>query len=201
VRFKYGPVPEDPDFKPEEGGWRRLREPSILVGLVLSFPIGVLAVVGLLYGWSAVLTLAGVSLDAQNAVFQQVGPLVLPAVLVSVPVHELIHAVFHPQQGRSSATVVGARPTKGVFYAQYFHELSWARHLVILAGPFVVLSLVPLLVGAALHWAPPFIIALSTINGLGSCMDLFYIFVFGLQVPVSATSRNKGWRTWWRESG
>lgn len=46
MRLHVGPPPQDQAFKPEEGGWHRLKEPeSPFLQLLLSLPVGALAVV------------------------------------------------------------------------------------------------------------------------------------------------------------
>jgi hypothetical protein len=59
-------------------------------------------------------------------------------------VHELLHAVVHPGYGFTDATVIGAWPSKLLFYAHYCGPLSRERFLLVFAMPTLVITGLPL---------------------------------------------------------
>jgi hypothetical protein len=104
-----------------------------------------------------------------------------------VVVHEFIHASVHPLGGRSNASVIGFWPSRVLFYGHYTGALSRERFLAILLAPFLVLSVLPLLValtgalppglaGSTLAWC-------STLNALFACGDLFGAALVAAQIP------------------
>ncbi len=52
--------------------------------------------------------------------------------------------------------------------------------------------------GWLLHSAPPWAIALATLNGFGASADLVGAVLILAQVPRSGVVRNRGYETWWR---
>lgn len=188
MRWGLGPIPEDRGFTPARGGWAAVREPNPWLTQLLALPIGIGTGFGLALAfgaWTSVqwLHVSGVGLVA--------------VLLLAIPVHEAVHAWLHPGGGRTDRTVVGFWPRAGIFYAHYEGEMSRARFLATLAGPFVALSILPL--ALALAGATRGELAyLSILNGMCACGDLFGFLVVLVQIPPGVTVRNKGWRTYWR---
>lgn len=192
ARFRFGPIPEDPEFHPEEEDWRPLKEPSPGIMQLMAVPIALIVVLGLAVAWGNVAPFSIVVRDLASF------GAVLLTLVVMIPVHEAIHALCHPHHGRSSATWLGFWPAKGLFYAFYDAEMSRGRSLLIGAAPFLVLSVLPLAVCAILAQAPGLVVLASLWNGLGASGDILGLILVGLQVPAGSVLRNRGWRTWWR---
>jgi len=190
-----GPIPDNPDFRPQDGRWQSLKEPSPWVAQLCAFPLAVAVFLGLMVAWRIVIPSGFFVEKVQQAMF-----LILPALLVAIPVHEAIHGMCHPYGGRSEATVFGFWPRKLLFYAHYDDEMSRNRFLLVLTAPFVVLTLGPLLISAAFSWIQPFLISLSFANGVAASLDILGFALIGVQLPSSARLRNKGYRTWWRDA-
>lgn len=91
-----------------------------------------------------------------------------------------------------------APSNKRIIGDSYRDELSRNRFMLILAAPFLVLSVVPLILCTALSIAPPLVVALSIANGAGACVDLLGIALLGIRLPSTAIVRNQGESTWWR---
>jgi hypothetical protein len=145
MRLHFGAIPSSPDFTPD-ALWKSLRQPSPGMELLVALPVGIVAA-----GVAAVLWLAITPLQVQDVT----SAMSLPGFLVSfagiVVVHELIHAVVHPMSGRSSHSIVGVGGPSTGFYAHYDGEMTRNRFVAILLAPLVVISLVPLLVAAAIQ--------------------------------------------------
>lgn len=188
MKFRVGPVPEDPAFEPAAQGWRSIREPDPLAYQILALPIMVITF-GLSHG----------------AMYQytslRLGDAPLWAWLVGfvliIPVHEFCHILCHPGVGRRPATIVGWWSRKLVFYAHYEGEMSRNRFLLIFMAPFLILTVLPILAAACLGlaWWPLMVLALM--NTLHAAGDLTGALLVWFQIPSEAIIRNKGWRTYW----
>jgi hypothetical protein len=205
MRFIVGEPPANPAFRPEAEGWTKLREPSpwtlVAVGSGLGIPLAILAA----FAWVHFIEITPVSLNL--SIF---GPAARQAVLVlmaCVPplglallivLHELCHALAFPRWGMTRDTVIGAWPSKMLFYAGHLREVSRTRYIAVCAMPFAVLTMAPLIVGAiagsmSLPWA-----ALSTANALVCGGDAILLVLVDAQIPRRAVIRNQGWASWWR---
>lgn len=200
MRFQLGKVPET-DFKPDES-WTPLREPGPFVMQLCALPIGIATTFAVGRGWWAILYgMPPMRLSAYAVVLTPFA--LIASLVVLILVHEMIHALFHPQNGRTDDSVVGFWPRRLLFYAHFCAALPRDRFMAILIAPFMILSLLPLVVFAC--FAPvlgtPAASAaawFSTWNALSSCGDLFGISILLWQVPRGAITRNQGWRTFWK---
>lgn len=202
MRFHFGAVPLDPEFDPQQQGWRSIREPGPWVMQLLALPVSVLLLVvsaGLLY-----LVLPHELLFTQPLTIQM--PLWMLALILIfvIPVHEVIHALVHPGWGLSSRTVIGLWLSKVLFYAHYEGPMSRNRFLLVFAAPYLVLSILPLALilllraaGAPVEtlWGLAFLSVIAGVLASGDAIGFWLIFS---QIPARATVRNKGWSTYWK---
>lgn len=191
MRFHLGAIPETPDFRPE-APWCPLREPTMWVMQCLGLPVGIAAAAGVAVLWITTTPLS-------EAAWKFSAPASLFSFAGIVVVHELIHAATHPLRGRSPHSILGFWPKQLAFYAAYNGELTRNRFIAILLMPLVVISFVPLLVAAALQMTSPWIAFVSAFNALIACGDIIGAGIIWWQVPATATLRNLGIRTYWRE--
>ena len=189
MRFHMGAVPETPDFSPD-ASWRSLRELTPWVMQFLAFPLGVVACVAVAALWLILTPFRAVSLDSPGTA--------LIAFVIAIPVHELIHAAFHPCSGRSASSILGFWPSRLVFYAHYAGELSRSRFITLLLMPLLIVSFVPLIACAIASLSPVLLVLMSILNAFCACGDIFAIGLLLFQVPPDATLRNQGWRTFWK---
>lgn len=196
MRFYLGPVPDE--FTPD-ASWRSIREPGPTGMQLFATPIGV--------GLALLTGLCWLRVGATPAALFADGLpvpsffVLLAALSLLIVVHELIHAFVHPRAGRSPATIIGFWPKQVLFYAHYSGPLTRNRFLAILTMPFVVITLVPLALAAAIPLSPTAIIVaawFSTWNALFACGDLFGLALILFQVPRGADIQNQGWRTYWK---
>jgi hypothetical protein len=196
MRLRLGPIPDE--FTPDSS-WRPIREPGPIVTQICALPLGIGAAVLAAYCWHKVGTSASFQISGSHAV------LFLVALVLSFPtlivVHELLHAIVHPRFGRSPATIIGAWPSRLLFYAHYSGALSRDRLLLVFAMPFLGITVLPLAV-AALGLIPPALTAtaawFSTWNALFACGDYFGFALILAQVPRKAVLQNQGWHTFWK---
>ena len=189
MRFHVGPPSPNAGFEPEAGGWTKLKEPGPWVMQLCAIPIavvlgGTLAFAG---SWAGPIRWTGG------------WPLIVVIVLLE-PVHETIHALTHPGNGRKRDTIVGLWPQRLLFYAHYDAALSRNRFLAILIMPLLAMSVLPLLITAVMGISLDWIVAVVVVNGLAAAGDVFGCLLVLFQVPANATVRNKGYYTWWQVS-
>jgi len=189
MRFRVGAIPECAEFTPCDP-WRPLREPGLLLMQIIALPLGI--------GVAAVVGVAWLAIAPAGDVWSLPPFAPLLIILGIIPVHELIHAAVHPGMGRTHESLLGLWPSRGVFYAHYDGELSRNRLIAILAMPFVVISLLPLVVCGVLGVTSPVIAFASTLNAFMSYGDLFGITLLLWQTPRTSRVRNQGWRTYWK---
>lgn len=190
MRLHFGAIPSSPDFVPV-APWKQLRQPpSPWIENLLALPIGVIAAVTVATLWFLVTPLRGIT-PAMSL------PVLLLSIAGFVVVHELIHALGHPMAGLSPRSILGFWAALG-FYAHYDGEMSRNRLITILLMPFVIISLVPLLVAAITQAASGWVAFISVLNALGACVDLLLAGSVLIQIPATAIVRFKSWRIFWR---
>ncbi|GAB1408186.1 hypothetical protein MASR1M8_21050 [Thermomonas brevis] len=189
-------LPDNPDFEPRaEDGWHPLPEPPaeklqvyVLVPLALSLPVMIAA-------WALAAQLAGGAGFSLGVIGLVVFLLGIPVLVV---VHEAIHLLLHPGSGRHAHSVLGASSKHGIVYALYFGEMTRMRYVAILLGPFIVLSVLPLLWCLATRTFSGWAAAVSLLNTAFACGDLLATWLILRGSPPGARMRNRGYYTWWR---
>ena len=195
MMFRLGPVPDEPGFRPEEGDWIRLREPSTGLMMLCVLPVAALVTTALVFAWSRT------GLRETSGTITSSGLLAfLLAVAGLLVVHELLHAIALPRFGTSSATTLGFWPKWMTPYISHEGELPRGRNVLVALMPFLVLSIAPLLLCIFFPPAPLWMVVLSVLNGIGASADLVSAVLIAVQVPASGFVRNRGYETWWRPS-
>ena len=189
MKIHWGAVPENTNFDPEAEGWSTIREPGPITLQFIAMPMAVV-VGGLLMGMLWLVWPGGAATGS-------IWLLLLIAILL-IPVHELLHVICFPGGLLSPHTLIGFWPSRVLFYAYYEGVLSRTRFLVTYAMPFLVLSILPILLVGVFGWPSLELVALSIINGMSASGDILGILLIGSQVPTSARVRNRGWRTYWK---
>jgi putative zincin peptidase len=159
---------------------------------VFALPLGVLTALGVAVLW--LMLTPTVNLIPS---FPILGTLALCGGILVV--HELIHAAVHPGFGLSAKTILGAWPSRGVFYAHYDGEITRERFLTVYLMPFAVISFGPLILCAAFRWESEWLAFVSWVNAFAACGDAFGTVLVLFQIPRGAIVRNQSWRTYWRE--
>ena len=199
MRLHLGAIPDE--FTPDES-WRPIREPGPLVMQAFALPIGLAVAFLVGYGWYLLETPTSLHFQQGQSIPFLIGVLLsMPALVV---VHELLHAIVHPRLGFSRDSIIGAWPSRMLFYAHYSGPLTRDRFLLVFAMPFLIITVLPLAV-AATGVLPPYwkLIAawFSIWNALFACGDVFGFFLILAQVPRRAILQNQGWRTYWKPMG
>jgi len=194
MRFHLGEIPESPDFIPDEA-WKVLQIPSIWGMQLIAFPIGILFL-----GLMALLWISLTPLLRPGTVKFPAPIGMLLACFVSVLIiHELVHASILPMAGTSKSTVVGFLPSKMFLYTAHLGDLSRSRCLVMLLAPFIVISIIPLIIASIFHVAPGWLAYASILNAFLASGDLYMAGLTMFRIPPHATIRGQGWKTYWRK--
>lgn len=198
MRFRLGPIPDDPNFDPQVGGWTKLKQPRVGWLMLIVLPVSVLLVVALSSAWAFVLRMHGAPTAMGGVVTPTVAGLLLLGCAGIILVHEAIHVLALPQFGLTDDTVLGFWPRTFTPYVSYEGETSRGRQIAVGLAPLLALSVTPLVIGASFGWAPLWIVMVSVLNGLGASADLVGVALVVWQVPVRGRVRSKGLETWWR---
>lgn len=131
-------------------------------------------------------------------------PAVMVILLLSVPLHELLHAVFLPDFGLSRSTTLVVWP-RGLRFGVFFDgQLSRRRWLLMRTAPFLVLALVPSIWLASSSGAPDdfaleaFLSLMILLNSVGSGGDLVAVAWVARRIPPGSSLLFRGGRAFWR---
>lgn len=206
MRFNVGLPPTNPDFSPGQPGWTQLNLPNPYLLTLIGIPIGGLTAFVLILGWEKLFPL-----DAEfgfripgvgHWVIFAIPFLLIAGLLLVVFVHELLHCLGHPKCGLSSQSCIGVWPTKLLFYATYLGGIGRNRYLLLGMLPFLVLSVLPLVVCAAIGEVGvttlTLLSAVSVFNGFSSCGDFLIFPIIVFQVPSGAVIHDHGWDMYWK---
>jgi hypothetical protein len=189
---------------PEEG-WHRIHSPSSRLGFVLAGVIG-LFIPFVMCAWlsAAEVFLARFRVGKlASSASMPWAPQVL-ALLLFIPLHEAVHAIWHPRLGLSSRTVVVIWPSKLRFGVYYGGCMTRRRWLVMRLAPFFFLTLVPIgLLTLFKVWPASFALdiflqVLFLVNGIGSGGDIVAAVWVLRQVPAGAQVCFHGGKAYWR---
>lgn len=193
MKFRIGSLPVNQDFDPHAGNWIPCKEPKPWVSTwLISIPLSLLLAI--------IFTVMLFKLTPFD--LQGLTPYKLVLLYIGVIVaHEAIHAVMQPDRGTSARTTLGFWPSHLVFYAHYDGERSRANFLFGLVSPFLLLSVVPMLLAIAFQTSAWWVGALILGNAVASSADLFGFFAVLLGTPKNSQLINNGWYTYWRVRG
>lgn len=205
MRIQLGNLPQDQGESPVGEGWHRIHSPGSRLGYLLAGLIGLvfpnlfclwLATVSVLHGGS------GGGEEATSTATPW-GAVVL-ALLLFIPLHELLHAIWHPRQGMSAQTVMVIWPAKLRFGVYYEGCMTRSRWLAMRTAPLMVLSAMPVALLTVLLFVPGafgleiFLQVMMLVNGIGSGGDLVAVLWVLSQVPPKAQICFCGGKAYWR---
>ncbi len=204
MKFHFGPFPGNPAFIPDVS-WQPLDEPEQKSILWVVLPLGLFTVAAFIILWFFLTPQSWIYFKYWFFIENSYVDIAILIAALAVT-HELIHAMFHPGYGLTSQTVLGLWLSKGALYAHWDGEWSRNRAMACLLMPFVVLSVIPLLVcmlpDKATLWldyiTKSMLCFVSIFNALCACGDLMGARLFFRQIPATGILRNKGYYTYWR---
>ena len=205
MKLALGSLPDNQERPPEAEMWHRIHSPSSRLGYLLAGLVG-LAFPFVLVWWLIVVSLlADGSKEAVTVV--DVPPpwgAVLLALLLYIPLHELLHAVWHPKLGLSPRTVLVIWPKRLRFGVYYEGCMTRRRWFVMRLAPLIVLSIIPAGFLMLFHFIPvsfaleTFLNVLLLVNGIGSGGDIVAVIWVLRQVPPKTQICFCGGKAYWR---
>ncbi len=205
MRLSLGNVPDNQGEPPESEEWHRIHSPSSRLGYLLAGLAG-LAFPFVLIGWLIVVSLLAGGTEAQDVAANAPTPrgAELLALLLYIPLHELLHAVWHPQLGLSSRTVLVIWPKRLRFGVYFEGCMTRRRWLVMRMAPLMVLSIIPAVLLAFFNFFPVsfaleiFLQVLLLVNGIGSGGDIVAVIWVLRQVPSKTQICFFGGKAYWK---
>ncbi len=192
MKFHFGDIPRPIDFEPDDS-WTLLREPSTMTKQLISFPIGIVMAIVLFQIWKALNPAEVLVLPSR---FQFIRMLIDTYFL-----HEACHLIAHPNMGFSSKSHVVISLSKLMSYTYYDAGLRRNSFILIQLFPLIVISIVAPIICMIFQFFSTWFVAISVINALSACVDLYYSLLILNQVPNKAIARTYKWRTYWKLSG
>jgi len=208
VRFHFGDL--NPPLVPpdEEEGWTRISGPRSASAHLLAWLIGI----GLFLAMMVALIFASFMATSASGAKGTAPPPPTPTpwfamaatLLLSVPAHELLHALFQPDFGLSPSTILVMWPRRlrfGIFFEGSMARGHW---LVMRMAPFVILCLLPtllliLVMGKPLDFTVETCLTLLIlVNSLGSGGDLLAAAWVASHIPRGSTLAFLAGRAYWR---
>ncbi len=131
---------------------------------------------------------------------------VVAAIVSYIPLHELLHLVWHPRLGASDRSFLVIWPTKLQFGVYYEGCMSRARWLLMRLAPLLLLSVLPAAFWAVFRYVAltrltsTFLAVMTILNCVGSGADVAGCFVVLSQVPRSAVLCFRGGKAYWMEA-
>lgn len=192
---------------PEEG-WHRIHSPGSRLGYLLAGLIG-LAFPNVLCAWLSAVSVfgRGNGLPARSAEHPTPWGAVVLALALLVPMHELIHAVWHPRWGLSPQTVMVIWPKHLRFGVYYEGCMTRVRWIVMRIAPLLCLSVLPVGLLTLFQYVPAsynlnvFLQVLMVVNGIGSGGDLVAVAWVLFQVPAGSQICFRSGKAYWRTVG
>lgn len=205
MRLHIGAFPLDPQFQPERDGWNSFNEPGPVAIQLLAIPIALVVANFLLACFNAAVPPA----MNREIMITFTTQLWLPflAMVLLLPLHEMIHALCYPRLGMTDQTLIGIWPQKVLMYALHLGPMTRARYLVTMSFPFLVLSFVPIAIVIVFNDLPinptvvTFLFIMSILNGIASSADILGIGLVLARLPGRAIIRTRGWKSYWKLPG
>ncbi|MCR6650094.1 MAG: DUF3267 domain-containing protein [Cellvibrionaceae bacterium] len=189
MRFVLGPIPQDTDFHPDEDGWYICRElnPKLAAWIIGPFVASIVMLVLCI----VILVFTEIRPDG----FSLLG--FLACYFFVIVAHEAIHAVCQPDRGLSGKSIYGFWPSRGICFTHFEGSRSRANFLVGIIAPFIILTVLPLMLTVIFGWRSWVVGVIIIWNGLSSALDLVGFGNVLASIPRNAKVRNLGWRTYW----
>ncbi len=205
MRLQLGDVAGKKEASPPPEGWHAIESRLLKGGYLLAVLIGLAVLVGLWVALGVWVAAIGNRPSLASAGMSRNPWLVTAAVLVLfIPLHESFHLLGQPGWGGSERSVVVLWPAKLRFGVYYEGCMSRRRWLAMRLAPFVLLSLLPVVVLALLQFFNQVVdleVGLSIlmiVNALGSGADLLAALAVLTTVPSRGQLCFQDGRGYWR---
>jgi hypothetical protein len=184
----------------QKAGWIKIKEPANLpISVLLSLPFAFLLTSSTAY----------IAYDLKPALFDFITPesfaiqftidlkfvMFFISIWIYMLIHEMIHAMFIPQFVKSEKTKWGINGLFGFVFTT--EPIKKERYLIISCMPFIILSILALLVFNLIGILNIYTLLLCLLNAMGSCVDFLNIVIISFQVKPRRTIINNGFETYY----
>lgn len=204
MRFHLGNVIQDQSRSTDKTGWQRIHSPALWRGYVLALAAGFFSFTILCGALSVLSWVAGPGFGRSAPATSSPWEGAVWALLLYIPAHELLHAIWHPRAGLSPQTVMVMWPAKLQFGVYYDGCMTRRRWLLMRLAPLFFLSVVPALILAIVQTEPSspalqaFLEVLLLVNCVGGGGDIVAAIWVMRQVPASTQICFDGGKAYWR---
>jgi hypothetical protein len=197
--------PAEPTCWSAMKAWHRLHSPSWRLGYAFSGLVG-LAFIFALIVWLIIVSLFTERFGLGNGGgggSASWGAVVL-ALLLFIPMHEFVHALWLPGMGLSSQTVMVIWPKKLRFGVYYEGCMTRGRWLMMRIAPFLFLTVIPVALLSLFEVFPAsfalvvFLQVLFLLNGMGSGGDVVAVVWVLFKVPAKTQICFHSGKAYWR---
>ena len=119
-------------------------------------------------------------------------------IIILIPIHEYAHAIIYPKFGLTDKTIVGFWPKKFVFYSYYDGILKRNRLLLAMLSPFILLTVIPILLIIIFRLNYTSLAVIALINPIAGAGDIFYSILIIKQIPKNAIVKNDTSKVFWK---
>lgn len=206
MRILFGGTPAPAAPPNEAEGLHGIRSPKASLSPWLASLTGLLLLLASCVALYVVLTFIYPAADPQATTPPAPLGAVILALVCYIPLHELLHLLWHPDPWSFDQSVLVIWPAKLQFGVYFEGDMSRRRWLVMRAAPFVALSLLPVAIlgvtqnGAFDLGVKTFLWVLFVVNTVGSGADVAAMWIVVRQVPRTAWICFRGGRAYWHES-
>ncbi len=205
MQFHFGNVPAIEGFQPEAEGLQRIGGPKGRMSILLASVAGLALLVLVITPLCLILSYFALP-GTEDPASRVPGPWqgVVLALLLYIPLHELLHLVLHPGMGRTNQSILVIWPKKLQFGVYYEGCMSRGRWLMMRAAPFVALSLIPAVFLGLFQYVPinhifrTFLEVTLVVNVVGCGADVAAMWIVARQVPRSGVMCFRGGRAYWK---
>ena len=208
MRVLFGSVQEIAGFDPEAEGLHTINGPSGASSHLLASLIGLFLLVVPIAGLC--LVLSTFAIPNPNADPNYRPPVAWGAAILGmlsfIPLHELLHLIWHPHFGMSEQSKLVIWPSKLLFGVYYEGCMSRTQWLLMRVAPLLFLSIFPAVFIAIFQYvafslaSKTYVEVVMVLNTVGCGADLAAIFVVLSQVPRSAWMCFRGGKAYWQQA-
>lgn len=191
MKFIFNDYPPNSSFNPLEEGWNPIKELPNYIRYICLIPIGILLSFGLyviLYNNSRIQVEYNLNLLLYYII----------TVIITIPLHEIIHSLFFPNFLCSDEIYFGYIPKSMTFYTHANSAVKKNRILIVILAPLIILSIIPALFFILFELNSMLLFVFITINAVAASNDIISFFIYLTKVPNGTFVRNKGKFTYWK---
>ena len=189
MRFLFEKFPENNDFDPENEGYHAINEPSFLKLCLMTIPVIFISmfIIGLMLK-------IRLGADYHLSMIDSFQDFVI--LLALVPIHEMLHVIVFPDKISSTDIFIGTY--RGAIYVEYLQDIKKERFLLGLILPFIVLTVIPVLLLMISTINYPLLSKIAMMNMVLSSMDVLSFYGILIKIPAHAKIQNKDFRSYWK---